>query len=71
MALAICPCLMVALGVVRKRLRKRSREVRRIESGALAVVQEVLSAIRVVKAFGQEERERGRFLERSSNLPVR
>jgi ATP-binding cassette, subfamily B, bacterial len=64
-ALAICPCLMLALGIVRKRLRKRSREVRRIESGALAVVQEVLSAIRVVKAFGQEERERGRFLERS------
>ncbi|MCI0585425.1 MAG: ABC transporter ATP-binding protein/permease [Planctomycetes bacterium] len=64
-ALAVCPCLMLSLAVVRKRLRRRSRQVKKLESGALSVVQEVLSAIRVVKAFGQEERERRRFVERS------
>ncbi|HET6202116.1 MAG TPA: ABC transporter ATP-binding protein [Planctomycetota bacterium] len=64
-ALAIAPCLMIALGAVRKRLRRRSREVKRLESGALSVVQEVLSAIRVVKAFGQEDREQRRFVDRS------
>jgi ATP-binding cassette subfamily B protein len=41
------------------------KEEKKLESGALAVVQEVLSALRVVKAFGQEDRERDRFLSHS------
>src|SRR5437868_2050393 len=56
---------MFVSGYYRRRLRQQAREVKKIESGALAVVQEALSVLRVVKAFGQEERERDRFLDRS------
>jgi ATP-binding cassette, subfamily B, bacterial len=65
-ALAVVPVLFVALWAYRTRLRRRSREVKQLESSALGVVQEVLGAVRVVKAFAQEEREHGRFVDRSS-----
>jgi ATP-binding cassette subfamily B protein len=47
------------------RLRRRSREVKKLETEALGVVYEVLTALRVVKAFGQEERELDRFASTS------
>ncbi len=65
-ALTITPILYVLTRVYRRRLRRQSREVKRIETSALGVVQEVLAAIRVVKAFGQEEREQARFVRHSS-----
>jgi ATP-binding cassette, subfamily B, bacterial len=37
-----------------------------LDSSAFSVVQEALSALRVVKAFGQEEREQERFVRHSS-----
>ena len=40
--------------------------MKKLESGALSVVQEVLTGLRVVKAFGQEDREHERFVGRSS-----
>jgi len=49
----------------RRRFRTRWREARNLETSAFAVVQEVLGALRVVKAFGQERREQDRFVERS------
>jgi ATP-binding cassette subfamily B protein len=61
-AAVVAPVLLFLSGRYKRRLRQQSREVKRLESGALAVVQEVLSALRVVKAFGQEDRERDRFL---------
>ncbi|HEU0011071.1 MAG TPA: ABC transporter ATP-binding protein [Verrucomicrobiae bacterium] len=63
--LAVSPGLFVVSGAYRRRLRRQSREVRHIEGAALSVVHEVLGAARVVKAFGQEEREGQRFAERS------
>ena len=36
--------------------------MKKLESGALSVVQEVLTGLRVVKAFGQEDREHERFV---------
>ncbi len=60
-ALAIAPLLFVALALSRRQLRERSRRVKRLESSALSVVHEVLAALRVVRAFGQEEREERRF----------
>ena len=69
-ALTVTPALFLLTRVYRRRLRRQSREVKRIESSALGVVQEVLAAIRVVKAFGQEEREQARF-ERHSGEGVR
>jgi ATP-binding cassette, subfamily B, bacterial len=45
----------------RGRLRRRWSEARASESSALGVVQESLGAVRVVKAFGQEDRESARY----------
>ena len=65
-ALAVSPLLFLLMKVSRRRLRTRSSEVKQLESNALAVVQEVLTALRVVKAFGRERREEERFLDRSN-----
>ena len=66
-ALAISPILVGLIRVYRQRLRNQSREVRRLETSALSVVQEVLTAIRVVRAFGQESREEKRFVDQSTD----
>jgi ATP-binding cassette subfamily B protein len=63
--LVVTPVLGLLTWAYRRRLRVRHREVKRLESSALAVVQEVLTSLRVVKAFGQEHREEGRFVDRS------
>ncbi len=60
-ALSIAPVLFVLSGVTRRRIRRRARQVKRLDAGALAVIQETLGTLRVVKAFGQEERETQRF----------
>ena len=65
-ALAVAPLLAVLTLVFRRRLRAGwTASVKRLESSALSVVQEVLTGLRVVKAFGQEDREHERFVERS------
>ena len=64
-ALAASPPLLLIARAYRPRLRAQSRDVRRLESAALAVIHEVLGALRVVKVFGQEEREGDRFVRRS------
>ena len=65
-ALAISPPLLLVSQVYRPRLRRQSREAKKLESASLAVVHEVLGALRVVKAFGQEEREGERFVRRGA-----
>ncbi|MGH9851221.1 MAG: ABC transporter ATP-binding protein [Blastocatellia bacterium] len=65
-ALTVTPILFLVARAYRQRLRSQSRKVKRMESSALSVVQEVLAAARVVKAFGQEDREGERFVRRSS-----
>jgi len=65
-ALMITPILFILTQIYRRKLRTRSKEVKKIESLALKVIQEVLTSIRVVKAFGQEDREQERFLRKSS-----
>jgi len=64
-ALVISPVLFLISKIYRRRLRRGSREVKKLERSAMGVVQEVLGALRVVKAFGKEEDERGRFVRRS------
>ena len=64
-ALAVTPPLLLAARHYRPRMRTQSREVKKLESGALSVVQEVLTGLRVVKAFGQEDSEQDRFVDRS------
>jgi ATP-binding cassette subfamily B protein len=65
--LAVVPFLALLSTQFRRRLRARSREVKKLESSALSIVQEVLNGLRVVKAFNQEDREHERFHERASD----
>jgi ATP-binding cassette, subfamily B, bacterial len=64
--MAVSPALLLVSRASRRRLRRQSREVKKLESDALSVVQETLGAARVVKAFGQEGREVNRFITRSN-----
>jgi ATP-binding cassette subfamily B protein len=64
-ALAVVPLLFALTHVYGGRLRREAKKVSGVESSAMSVIQEVLSAIRVVKAFGQEDREQERFVGRS------
>ena len=66
-ALAVCPVLMLITSVSRSRMRKGWETAKELESGALSVVQEALTGLRVVKAFGQEDREHGRFVRQSQH----
>src|SRR6266536_591621 len=65
-ALAVSPAIFLVSRTYRRRMRRQSREVKKMESSALAVVHEVLGAARVVKAFGQENREENRFVHKSN-----
>jgi ATP-binding cassette subfamily B protein len=64
-ALAVSPPLLITFYLYRRRLRRQWHEAKQLESSALSVVQEALSALRVVKAFGREDHERERFVGRS------
>jgi len=66
-AVAASPPLLLIAQVYRPRLRRQSRDVRRLESVALGVIHEALGALRVVKVFGQERREEERFVRRSGD----
>ncbi len=64
--LGIAPLIFIVSRTYRRRVRKQTREVKKIESAALSVVHEVLGAARVVKAFAQEDREDERFVQKSN-----
>ncbi len=64
-ALAVSPVVFFLTQIFRKRLRRQWRTVKELEMSALSIIQEVLGALRIVKAFGQEDREHGRFMHRS------
>ncbi len=65
-AVVVAPALAALTWGYRGNLRMRHRQVKALESSAQAVVQEVLTSLRLVKAFGQEDREQRRFLNRAS-----
>jgi ATP-binding cassette, subfamily B, bacterial len=64
-AFGVVPVLFLLIRRYEKRVRPRYSELKELESGALGVVQEVLTTVRVVKAFGREDREQERFIRRS------
>jgi ATP-binding cassette subfamily B protein len=64
-AVAVCPFLVVLARVYGRVLRRTARESKRLETDAYTVMHESLAALRVVKAFGQENREEKRFVSRS------
>jgi len=66
-ALTISPIVVVLTWIYSRQLRHQWERVKDLETSALAVLQEVLGAIRVVTAFRQEERELDRFVRKSSS----
>lgn len=64
-ALSIAPFLAGYACIYQRRVGGRYKAIKQMESAALRVAQEVLSAVRVVKAFGQERNEEARFVNRS------
>ena len=65
-ALATAP-VAVTLSYFRRRyVRPRYRAIKAMESSTQGVLHEVLSSLRVVKAFAQEDREEQRYVNRAS-----
>jgi ATP-binding cassette subfamily B protein len=64
-ALLVAPALVAASAVYSGRLKTHWREAKDLEGAANSVVQEVLGAVRVVKAFSAEDREQARYENRA------
>jgi subfamily B ATP-binding cassette protein MsbA len=64
-ALSVAPVLFLVVYRYTRRIKKASREVRKKEGEIVSVVQEVLTSIRVVKAFAREDYEQHRLEEQS------
>ena len=64
-ALSVAPALFVIVYSYTRRIKKAAREVRKKEGEMVSIVQEVLSSIHVVRAFGREDYEQRRLEERS------
>ena len=61
----MAPVLFAVVYSYTRRIKKASREVRKKEGEIVSVIQEVLTSIRVVKAFAREEYEQQRLEEES------
>ena len=64
-SLAIAPLLFVVVYFFTRRIKKASRDLRKKQSELVSLVEEVLSSVRVVKAFAREEYEERRFESQS------
>jgi ATP-binding cassette subfamily B protein len=64
-ALIVAPGLFLVVYYFTLRIKKASRAMRRKEGEVVSVLEEVLSSIRVVKAFAREDYEQARFEKES------
>ena len=64
-ALSIAPVLFLVIFRYTRIIKKSSREVRRKQGEIVSTIQEVLTSIRVVKAFAREDYEQQRLEEQS------
>jgi len=64
-ALCVVPPLYILTRMSSRRLKKDWNQVKDDENLAMAFVHETLSALRVVKAYGQEENEQEKFINQS------
>jgi len=64
-AMVVAPGLFWVVYHYTRRIKEASRDVRRKEGEVVSVLEEVLSSIRVVKAFAREDYEQERFEQRS------
>jgi len=65
-AMSIIPFLMAIPKIYDQRMRGQYTSVKELESSSLGIVHEVLTALRVVKAFGREDHEQERFVAQST-----
>jgi ATP-binding cassette, subfamily B, bacterial len=65
-AIAVAPLLFGVARVYTARVRRRYHDLKQLESSAMGVLQDVLTAVRVVKAFGREKDEHERYVTKSS-----
>jgi ABC-type multidrug transport system fused ATPase/permease subunit len=66
-ALLIVPPLFLIFTVFRRRLLVAARALRSSEGAMASMANETLSSIRVVRVFGQEDREQERFVDQTSS----
>jgi subfamily B ATP-binding cassette protein MsbA len=64
-ALSVAPLLFLVVFRYTRLIKKSSREVRKKEGQVVSVIQEVLTSIRVVKAFAREDYEQKRLEDES------
>jgi subfamily B ATP-binding cassette protein MsbA len=64
-ALSVAPVLFAIVYSYTRRIKKAAREVRKQEGKMASIIQEVLSSILVVRAFGREDYEQHRMEEQS------
>ena len=64
-ALSVAPVLFLVVYHYTRRIKTATRDVRKKEGEIVSVIQEVLSSMRVVKAFGREEYEQRRLVKES------
>ncbi len=62
-ALAIAPIMLLVSWPYGRRLRAQWHEIKEIDTSAMALLQEVFSSVRVIKAFGREEYETARLIQ--------
>ena len=65
-ALTVAPVLFGMAEVYRRRVRTRWEELKEVESSTMSVLEETLGAIRVVKAFGQEDRQQESYVTKAA-----
>lgn len=64
-ALTVAPVLFIFVYSFTHRIKKASHDVRKKESQVVSLIEEVLSSMRVVKAFAREDYEQKRFEQES------
>jgi ATP-binding cassette subfamily B protein len=66
LALIVCPALLLAIGLLNKKMSSAATQARHKESLVYSLVQRTLSGIRVIQAFTKEEDEERRFVNAST-----
>jgi subfamily B ATP-binding cassette protein MsbA len=64
----VLPPIIFLIGKIGQRLRKRSVRIQEKMADITSTLQETISGVRVVKAFGMESYERGRFFEQTQEF---
>ena len=67
-AIGLIPLMLGCFHLYRSKLREGAKRLKENQSNTFSVVQEVLGALRVVKAFGQEDREQDRFVHHADKI---